>query len=157
MSRLDRRSLLKRAAALAGGARAYRFLQDAPAAQVSTQAPSILIRGGRVVSMDRAIGDLDGGDVLIEQGAISAVGRNLRAPNAQVVDASSKLVLPGFVDGHRHAWMTQIRAFMVPAPFFDIVVKTMEPLVGVDRKRLRAVVQDSYEYLIQKANLPANV
>lgn len=128
MPRLDRRSLLKRAAALAGGAGAYRFLQDAPAAQVSTQAPSILIRGGRVVSMDRAIGDLDGGDVLIEQGAISAVGRNLRAPNAQVVDASSKLVLPGFVDGHRHAWMTQIRAFMVPASFFDIVVKTMEPL-----------------------------
>src|ERR1700732_1039884 len=99
----DRRSLLKCAALLAGGVAASKFLPKTAEAQVSNQSQTILIKGGRVISMDRDIGDFDSGDVLIERGAISEVGRNLRAPtNAQVVDASSKLVLPGFVDGHRH-------------------------------------------------------
>jgi len=125
---LDRRSLLKGVAGLAGGAAAGSFLPGTAEAQVSNQSRAILIKGGHVISMDSTIGDIENGDVLIERGAITSVGRNLRAPNAQVVDASSKLVLPGFVDAHRHAWMTQQRSFMVPADFFGIVVKTMEPL-----------------------------
>ena len=125
---LDRRSWLKGVAGLAGGAAAGSFLPGTAEAQVSNQSRPILIKGGHVISMDRNIGDIENGDVLIERGAITSVGRNLRAPNAQVVDASSKLVLPGFVDAHRHAWMTQQRSFMVPADFFGIVVKTMEPL-----------------------------
>ena len=124
----DRRSLLKSAALLAGGVAASKFLPKTAEAQVSNQSQTILIKGGRVISMDRDIGDFDSGDVLIERGAISEVGRNLRAPtNAQVVDASSKLVLPGFVDGHRHAWSTQLRGFMVPAPYIPVIVKKMLP------------------------------
>lgn len=122
----DRRSLLKKTALLAGGVGLYGVLPESAEAQTSNQSAPILIRGGHVISMDPAIGDLDAGDVLIERGAISAVGRNLRAPNAQVVDASSKLILPGFVDGHRHAWMTHLRALMVPAPWSDLIVKTMQ-------------------------------
>ena len=123
---LARRTLLKNAAVLAGGAAAYTALPSRSEAQVANPQPRILIKGGYVVSMDRTIGDVENGDVLIERGTITAVGRNLSAANAQVVDASSKMVLPGFVDGHRHAWMSHLRALMVPAPWSDLIVKTMQ-------------------------------
>ena len=41
-------------------------------------------------------------DILIEGERIAAVGADLDAPAAEVVDASGKLVLPGGVDAHVH-------------------------------------------------------
>ncbi len=68
-----------------------------------------LLRGGMVVSMDPALGDLPRGDVLIEGGRIAAVAPELDAAGAEVVDATGKIVLPGFVDTHRHTWQTAFR------------------------------------------------
>ncbi|HUQ55856.1 amidohydrolase family protein [Lentzea sp.] len=68
-----------------------------------------LLRGGRVVTMDPAVGDLARGDVLIEGGRIAAVAAALDVPGAEVVDATGKIVLPGFVDTHRHTWQTAFR------------------------------------------------
>lgn len=68
-----------------------------------------LVRGGMVVSMDPAVGDLPRGDVLIEDGRIAAIAGNLEVTGAEVVDASGKIVLPGFVDTHRHTWQTAFR------------------------------------------------
>jgi cytosine/adenosine deaminase-related metal-dependent hydrolase len=65
-----------------------------------------------VVSMDPALGDLPRGDVLIEDGRIAAVAGTVDAADAadaEVVDASGKVVLPGFVDTHRHTWQTAFR------------------------------------------------
>jgi dihydroorotase len=65
----------------------------------------ILIRGGHVIDPGRVNGPAD---VLIENGTITAVGPRVSAPvkrgNAPVtiIDASGKLVLPGFVDLHVH-------------------------------------------------------
>ncbi|MGW5714545.1 amidohydrolase family protein [Amycolatopsis sp. NPDC003865] len=67
-----------------------------------------LLRGGMVVSMDPALGDLPRGDVLIEDGRIAAVGATLDV-DAEIVDATGKIVLPGFVDTHRHTWQTAFR------------------------------------------------
>ncbi|EOD68109.1 amidohydrolase family protein [Amycolatopsis vancoresmycina] len=67
-----------------------------------------LLRGGMVVSMDPALGDLPRGDVLIEDGRIAAIGTTLDA-DAEIVDATGKIVLPGFVDTHRHTWQTAFR------------------------------------------------
>lgn len=66
----------------------------------------LLISGGHVVTLDPGIGDLLQGDVLIHGGRIAAVGADLasRAPDAQVVDARGRLVMPGLVDTHRHVW-----------------------------------------------------
>jgi 5-methylthioadenosine/S-adenosylhomocysteine deaminase len=69
----------------------------------------ILVRGGTVVSLDPAIGDRPGGDVLIEDERISAVGEGIDAPGAEVLDATGMLVLPGFVDTHRHSWQAVFR------------------------------------------------
>lgn len=68
-----------------------------------------LLRGGMVVSMDPALGDLPRGDVLIEDGRIAAVAPEIEAADAESVDAGGKIVLPGFVDTHRHTWQTAFR------------------------------------------------
>lgn len=68
-----------------------------------------LLRGGMVVSVDPAVGDLPQGDVLIEDGRIAAVAAALDVTDAEVVDATGKIVMPGFVDTHRHTWQTAFR------------------------------------------------
>jgi cytosine/adenosine deaminase-related metal-dependent hydrolase len=62
-----------------------------------------------VVTMDPALGDLAQGDVLIEDGRIAAVAATIDTADAEVVDATGKIVLPGFVDTHRHTWQTAFR------------------------------------------------
>src|SRR5436305_12872357 len=69
----------------------------------------ILLKGGCVLSLDRAVGDFEQADVLIEGKTISAVKPNISAPNAQVIDASKSIVMPGFVDTHRHMWQGFLR------------------------------------------------
>ncbi|WP_439379569.1 amidohydrolase family protein [Amycolatopsis lexingtonensis] len=59
-----------------------------------------LLRGGRVA--DPGSGFDGGADVLIEHGKIAAVGADLDAPGATVVDVTGLVVGPGFVDLHSH-------------------------------------------------------
>jgi cytosine/adenosine deaminase-related metal-dependent hydrolase len=47
--------------------------------------------------------------VLLEDGRISAVAERIDAPGAEVLDATGMLVLPGFVDTHRHTWQALFR------------------------------------------------
>ncbi|GAC1317315.1 MAG: amidohydrolase family protein [Collimonas sp.] len=69
----------------------------------------ILLTGGWILSMDPAIGDLRGGDVLIDGEQIVAVAPHIEAPEAERIDAHNMIVLPGFVDTHRHTWQTCVR------------------------------------------------
>jgi cytosine/adenosine deaminase-related metal-dependent hydrolase len=69
-----------------------------------------LIKGGYVVTMDPDVGVLEAGDVLLSDDTIEAVGEHLDAPDAEVVDATDRLVIPGMIDTHRHTWQTQMRA-----------------------------------------------
>lgn len=69
----------------------------------------LLIRNGTVLSLDRSVGNLVGADILIENGVITEIGPSLRARQAEVVDAAGSIVMPGFVDTHRHAWHSLFR------------------------------------------------
>jgi cytosine/adenosine deaminase-related metal-dependent hydrolase len=69
----------------------------------------ILIKGGIVLTQDDAFGELNGADVLVEDDRIAEVGRDLSAADAQVIDAAGDIVIPGFIDTHRHTWETSIR------------------------------------------------
>ena len=62
-----------------------------------------------MLTLDRAVGDFEQADVLIEGGKISAVRPNISAPNAEVIDASNTIVMPGFIDTHRHMWQGFLR------------------------------------------------
>lgn len=63
-----------------------------------------LLTGGHVLSMDATVGDVAHGDVHVKDGVIVAVGSALDAPDAERVDTSNCVVLPGFVDTHWHMW-----------------------------------------------------
>ena len=75
-----------------------------------------LIKGGIVLSLDGNVGDFAGGDVLIEQDRIAAVGPGLDVDGAEVIDASGMIVLPGFVDSHRHIWEGILRNIGTDVP-----------------------------------------
>ena len=87
----------------------------------------ILIKGGHVVTIDRTLGDLAGGDVLVEGTNIVAVGRNLQATDAEVIDASNMVVMPGFIDSHRHTWQTALRSYVAQANYFQVVLTQLGP------------------------------
>jgi 5-methylthioadenosine/S-adenosylhomocysteine deaminase len=70
----------------------------------------VVIRNGYVMTMDAKHGDLPGADVHVKDGAIVAVGRNLEAPDAEAVDGSGMIVLPGLVETHWHMWNTLLRS-----------------------------------------------
>ena len=68
-----------------------------------------LLKGGIVLTLDPEVGDFDRADVLIEGERIAAVGPDLEAGDAELIDASRAIVMPGFVDTHRHTWQAQLR------------------------------------------------
>ena len=69
----------------------------------------ILIRGGILLTQDSELGEMAGADVLVEDDKIAEVGRNLGADGARVIEADGDVVIPGFIDTHRHTWETSIR------------------------------------------------
>ena len=75
----------------------------------------VLIKGGAVLSMDDAVGNFGSGDVLIDGSKIVEVGANIDAPDAQVIDASGKIVMPGFIDTHHHQFETGLRSTLSDA------------------------------------------
>lgn len=60
----------------------------------------MLIRSGRVIDPANGVNRI--ADLLIENGRIAAIGENLDAQDAQVIDAAGKVVAPGFIDLHCH-------------------------------------------------------
>src|SRR5918993_635263 len=63
-----------------------------------------LLKGGCVLTLDPDIGNYRTGDVLIEGSKITSIGPKLRVADAEVIDASDMIVMPGFIDTHRHIW-----------------------------------------------------
>src|SRR3954449_11691591 len=108
---LSRRQFLCTTAAgvAAAPALASGVIGSAEAAPRAQAGRPILIKGGCVLSLDRAVGDFEQADVLIEGSKIKEVKPNISASNAQVIDASNRIVMPGFVDTHRHMWQGFLR------------------------------------------------
>lgn len=64
-------------------------------------AETILIRNATVLTVTK--GTVENGSVLIENGKIAAIGKNVSAPaDATVVDATGKYLMPGIIDCHSH-------------------------------------------------------
>src|SRR5262252_9679806 len=68
-----------------------------------------LLKGGRVLSLDSSVGDFDKADVLIDGSKIANVQPSIINSAARVIDASNMIVMPGFIDTHRHAWEAPLR------------------------------------------------
>ena len=62
----------------------------------------LLLKGGRVI--DPASGLNEVRDVLVDGGKIVAIGADIAADGAQVIDCAGQLVLPGLIDTHAHVY-----------------------------------------------------
>ncbi len=122
---VTRRGALQVGATLAAGAAAGGGLSDAGAAEnlrrferqpAADARDRILLKGGTIISMDPKIGDLVQGDVLIEGKKIVAIAPALNAGDAQVIDAHDTIIVPGFVDCHRHSWEAPLRRINPNSP-----------------------------------------
>jgi len=69
----------------------------------------ILLSGGCVLTLGAKTPNFTRADVLIDDGAVAQVGPGLRSRDAERVDATDTIVMPGFVDTHRHAWTSLFR------------------------------------------------
>src|SRR5437762_9171985 len=120
-SQLGRRDFLKASTATAAAAAGMSLFAARPArAEDGTEATAdsgrrgrrYVIRGGHVMSMDPRVGDFAQADVLVEGKKIVAVGPNLHATGAAVIDATGRIVMPGFIDTHHHQFETALRSFL---------------------------------------------
>ena len=84
--------------------------------------PRTLITNGHVLSMDPDVGEIDDGGVLIEDGRIVAVERGLADVDAEIIDADGGVIMPGFIDTHRHTWQTSLRAICADWTLFDYTI-----------------------------------
>src|SRR5918997_1703259 len=70
-------------------------------------APETLIRNATVLTVTR--GTLQNTDVLLLNGKIASIGKNLKAsPNARVIDGTGKYVMPGIIDAHSHSMLDTV-------------------------------------------------
>lgn len=74
-----------------------------------------LIRGGTVLSMDPTVGN-QVADVLIDGDKIVEIRPNIERNGAVEIDATGMIVMPGFVDSHRHIWEGLLRNIGTDVP-----------------------------------------
>ncbi len=106
-----------------------------------------LLMGGCVLSLDRKVGNFRRADVLIENDLIAEVGESIRARDAEVIDATDTIVMPGFVDTHRHLWESLFRgsgSSVAPAgsdcTADDVYAATLIGLLGAAEAGITTVV-----------------
>ena len=72
----------------------------------------ILLRGGIVLTLDPKVGDFEKADVLVADKRIAAIAPVIDAPDAEVVDCSRTIVMPGFITTHHHQYETLQRSII---------------------------------------------
>ncbi|MEO8351450.1 MAG: dihydropyrimidinase [Chthoniobacteraceae bacterium] len=84
---------------------------------------SLLIKNGRIVTADSVFT----GDIYCEGETISRIGQDIEAPpDSEIIDATGKLVFPGFIDPHTHIYLP----FMGTQSKDDYATGTQAALVG---------------------------
>lgn len=75
----------------------------------------LIIRGGRVLTMDGAI--IDNGVVVVDNGLITFVGKTTDEKADKVINAKGCAVMPGLINAHTHLSMTLFRGFADNLPY----------------------------------------
>jgi cytosine/adenosine deaminase-related metal-dependent hydrolase len=82
-----------------------------------------LIRNPLVVPVDDASSREFRASILVRDGKIAAIGPHIEEPAAEVIEADGMIVVPGFVDAHRHTWQTQLRGTATDWSLFDYLAR----------------------------------
>jgi len=140
----SRRNFLKGAVATGVGSAGLNLFAPRPARADDPPSGSgrpgrrFVIRGGSVMSLDPQVGDFSQADVLVEGKKILAVGPNLRVGGAAEIDATGRIVMPGFIDTHHHQFETALRSFLADGVLIN------------DGSATAAGTITYYEYVLQK-------
>ena len=95
-------------------------------------ADRILIKNGIVLTQDPSLGELPRADVLIDGDTIAGVEASIDA-DAEVVDCTGRIVIPGFIDTHRHTWEAAIRNCAPNATLDDYFVEILDTFAPLYR------------------------
>ncbi|RAS66035.1 cytosine/adenosine deaminase-related metal-dependent hydrolase [Lentzea atacamensis] len=87
-----------------------------------------VLRNALVIDTDPVV-VMPGTDVLVSDGRIAAVGKGL--PAATVIDCTDRIVLPGFVDTHRHLWQVLMRSFCADMTLGEYLERMLMPVQAV--------------------------
>ncbi|WP_256009135.1 amidohydrolase family protein [Desertivirga xinjiangensis] len=68
-----------------------------------------LIKAGTIITQDEKQNIFQHTDLLITGDQITAIGKNITVDDAEVIDASEMIVMPGLIDTHRHVWESVLR------------------------------------------------
>lgn len=91
----------------------------------------LFIQGGGIITMDPKLGDFIRGDIHVRNGKIVEVGEKLEVPpDAEVIDASAMIVMPGLIDAHRHMWEGVIRNELPTEDLFGYFQRVNEGFAG---------------------------
>ncbi|HJR86416.1 MAG TPA: amidohydrolase family protein, partial [Acidimicrobiia bacterium] len=119
-----------------------------------------LLKGGCVLTLGTRTPNFGEADVLVDGDRIAEVGPGLRARDAEQVDARDTIVMPGFVDAHRHAWKTLFRNSEVVSSEVDlqpddVYAATFVGLLGAAEAGITTVV-DWADHRFPEAALEAH-
>jgi len=79
----------------------------------------MLLKGGTIISMDPKVGNFQNADLLIEGKRIVDLRPGIKVTEAEIIDASNTILIPGLVDAHRHSWEGQLRRINPNASSLD--------------------------------------
>ncbi len=132
----------------------------------------ITLAGGAVPRRGKALGDLGvipSGEVLINDGKISALGPKVEAPaGTEAIDAGGRIVMPGFVDCHTHAcwagdrldeWTMKLNG----VPYLEIMKKgggihaTVNAVREATQKQLAASLRDRLTLMLREGTTTVEV
>lgn len=87
-----------------------------------------VLRNALVIDTDPVVAK-PGTDVLVHNGRIAATGEKLDAET--VIDCTDRIVLPGFVDTHRHLWQVLVRSFCADMSLGEYLEQMLRPVQAV--------------------------
>ncbi|MCZ6688043.1 MAG: amidohydrolase [Planctomycetota bacterium] len=91
----------------------------------------IVIRGGTIWTLEGE--PIDGGIVVVRDGKIEAVGRDVAIPDgADVIDATGKIVLPGLIDSYTRLGLVEIGAVEVTRDYDEATMPITPQMRVID-------------------------
>jgi putative selenium metabolism protein SsnA len=111
----------------------------------------MLIQNGTLITFGSPCQVLEGQSLLIEDGRIAKIGKDIPGPFDRVIDAAGQLVMPGLVNAHMHFYSTLVRGLGKAAPS-----RTFQEVLDnlwwrLDRKLTLDDVQMSAEFILLDA------
>ncbi len=109
---------------------------------------AILIKGGTIINGTGSKGYE--ADLLIEGDEIKEIGKNLDVGNAEIIDASNKMVSPGFIDMHSHADLAILQVNKADATIMQGVTTLVVSMCGLGLAPANEKVRDYYSIFVTK-------